>query len=852
MSKKYTQQSLDSHFEFCLNETVWNLNRLAKLSRKNSLTTASIEFLSESKKILGQIKSDTSEHFVRIYELLNCYKKENKISLALETIENDKSITKLKAHHKLEILRIKGELLTKAGKREEAFKTFSSAVSPFTTDARYLQSTASTNALSKCFYHWSKLLDEIITEQNYQDIGLIEQTIAAILQGCRYGSNSAKNFVSRVLWLLSHDDSNLTLLNIMKKCIIDTPYWIWIPYIPILIQMMARKDSPTYEQIGKEIIGQLGKKYPSAGYFYLRSFYFELRDEFKSQQDDTLISPTLQENLKEILLAPKKHSEELMAQALNLFQPMVQETESILKEFCSRLKPEPEEELGRSLETLLRLCYQYNIYKQIEIPSNVKISIKSICTCETFFPRDDSTTSNTGSNGNNNKPQFLREHKDLLLKELISEPKNLMDLILNIKKWLIKLQARVNFLPSVLPLENISRYLADFQGNEIEIPGQYENIGDKEPFVDQHDKLLYFFPQIDVVRRNKVSSRRVSVRSQHGKIFKFLLQPVSPTELGGQSRSEERMWSLLTNLNQIFDKEKLSRCKGISIQLSCSIPLNHKMRLIHERSNGIPLEELHNNFCLEKKLNSDHFLIEYWKLFEKNLKNIENYEEITKLIPDNLLLNTIQSISPSWNEFYQIRRNFSNQYAIISLISNLLFIKKRNLHKIVIGKNSGDILNFDFRCFYDSIGCLSDEKEIVPFRFTRNISKFISPFNEEGNFLNSFSIATNSFINQKYRLTNILKLYLMEELCSWQNIKCGRFSIDYTSNGIENLRNRVNSNSNLILQKLDNLTTSSTSTIPKNEEIDEIPKNEKISNLIKEAKNPKNLSEMSPTWFPWY
>jgi transformation/transcription domain-associated protein len=303
---------------------------------------------------------------------------------------------------------------------------------------------------------------------------------------------------------------------------------------------------------------------------------------------------------------------------------------------------------------------------------------------------------------------------------------------------------------------------------------------------------------------------------------------------------------LLSHLNQFFDKEKLSRSKGISLQLSCSIPLNHKMRLIHERSNGISLEDLHHDLCLEKKVNADFFFLKYWNLFSENetMTGIENFEAISSLIPNDLLLKSIESSSPTWNEFYQIRRNFSNQFGLYSLISHLLFVKNRGPHKIVIGKNSGDILNFDFRSSFDNVGTLTEEQETVPFRFTKNISTFISPFNVEGNLLHTMFIGSLALNNQKERLVNILRMFMMEELCSWQNIKCGRFDFDYTTS-MSALRSKVDENVGKITKKLDNLIVSEDDPL-------EVPVNQKISNLIEEARNPQNLAEMSPTWFPWY
>jgi phosphatidylinositol kinase/protein kinase (PI-3 family) len=87
---------------------------------------------------------------------------------------------------------------------------------------------------------------------------------------------------------------------------------------------------------------------------------------------------------------------------------------------------------------------------------------------------------------------------------------------------------------------------------------------------------------------------------------------------------------------------------------------------------------------------------------------------------------------------------------------------------------------------------------------------------------------------------------MMEELCSWQNIKCGRFEFDYTTS-MSTLRSKVDENVGKITKKLDDLIVCESTGEPL-----EVPVNQKISNLIQEARNPEKLAEMSPTWFPWY
>ena len=76
----------------------------------------------------------------------------------------------------------------------------------------------------------------------------------------------------------------------------------------------------------------------------LNSTKKELKEEFNSLNEKMVKSQNENQDLSPFARI-KKVSEDLMAQILSQFPQMVQEIESILKEICNRLKPEPEEEI---------------------------------------------------------------------------------------------------------------------------------------------------------------------------------------------------------------------------------------------------------------------------------------------------------------------------------------------------------------------------------------------------------------------------------------------------------------------------------------------------------------------------
>jgi transformation/transcription domain-associated protein len=152
----------DNHRIVCLNEAAWVMNKFARVVRKNvNLTDVAVRVLGESDRIIKLMNSETAEHFVRGVELIKCYSKEQRYGDALDIIGNNESIQKLKTLQKIEMLRMRGNVLAELGKQQDANTTYSIAVSHFPQDSRCLTQPSLTACLGKCFYDWALLLDEL-------------------------------------------------------------------------------------------------------------------------------------------------------------------------------------------------------------------------------------------------------------------------------------------------------------------------------------------------------------------------------------------------------------------------------------------------------------------------------------------------------------------------------------------------------------------------------------------------------------------------------------------------------------------------------------------------------------------
>lgn len=99
--------------------------------------------------------------------------------------------------------------------------------------------------------------------------------LTCYLHACRH-QNEAKSrkYLAKVLWLLSYDkDSQLS--DSVEKYNQGVPALSWLPWIPQLLTCLVRNEG----KIIVNILSQIGRTYPQAVYFPIRTLYLTLKME---------------------------------------------------------------------------------------------------------------------------------------------------------------------------------------------------------------------------------------------------------------------------------------------------------------------------------------------------------------------------------------------------------------------------------------------------------------------------------------------------------------------------------------------------------------------------------------------
>lgn len=163
-----------------------------------------------------------------------------------------------------EFFAMKGFFLAQLGKSEEANKSFSAAAQMH-------------DVLVNAWALWGDYLESIFVKEKW-DVRQMHLGISAItcyLHACRH-QNEAKSrkYLAKVLWLLSYDDETGKLADAVEKYNLGIPALTWLAWIPQLLTCLLRSNEG---KIVVNILSLVGRQYPQAVYFPLRTLYLTLK-----------------------------------------------------------------------------------------------------------------------------------------------------------------------------------------------------------------------------------------------------------------------------------------------------------------------------------------------------------------------------------------------------------------------------------------------------------------------------------------------------------------------------------------------------------------------------------------------
>ena len=493
-------------------------------------------------------------------------------------------------------------------------------------------------------------------------------------------------------------------------------------------------------------------------------------------------------------------------------------------------------------------CYKYPAATTGEVPESFKKELIGVC--KACFSADTSAK----------HADFVEEYKASYERELNPEestfPTTVAELMVKLKAWKQRLLNDVeDRLPATLRLEAESDQLRNVTFHEIEIPGQYS--GDLTFGVtDRFVKLERIGADVHVVRRNGNCLRRLEFLGTDGSSKQFLVQ----TSLTPAARGEERMVQLLSTLNGVLAKHTETRRRNMCYYTPAIVPVWPQVRLLEDDDANGTYAEVYDANCARYGREADLPITLFKAALDPAiLGEVTGTEEVLELrlkalmeitqkhVTENIFSQYMYKTLPSSSHLWTFKRQLSQQLAMSSFLSALLRIGGRTPNKIMFAKNTGKIFMLDFHPAFDQKGIV-EYIEPVPFRLTRNLHTFFTPFGVKGDFVASMASAAQACTAPEADLEAHLELFFRDQLMVWPWRRMGGDTPPVSPSPSE-IKNMARANVQEVLRRLPIIAP--TPVLP--DTSDTVPSVQKaVLHLVDAALNIRNVSRSAAIWAPWY
>lgn len=490
-------------------------------------------------------------------------------------------------------------------------------------------------------------------------------------------------------------------------------------------------------------------------------------------------------------LTPFEQADIVLTQLVKSHSALYVDLERIIMELSHRLKPQREEHLLNLMSALLHRCYhsQQNSGREIAFP--FKAALADVA--RTCFR----TGLSTDGHPEQKLPGALSELKRAFESELAPQtaenfPKDMESFIVMVRRWRNIFSRRVNSFPEHVRMENVSKYLLEMNGTDVEVFGQYADYNSGEPVVENHVKIAMFGAEVKFPYGPYYTCRGVTVIGSDGKPYKFHLES---SVKNGIQPAEERLAQVFHLLNNwVLDRNAEAARRRVRLHAPKLVPLGSRTRLASfEGTIGVASEGL-EKYLIERGRDQDDAIMEFRAIANNKLmqfkdqsqdgvkrenfsvddvmsSRVEAFNEIcAKHVPDSCLSNWVESKMLSTNHMYSFRKRFAESLGAACAIGHCLGVGARRPQNLMFSWSSGAISNLYVRALLSQDGLLEND-EPVPFRLTRNMAKLIGPFGVEGPLKASMMAMIMALGSDLETVRSFLDVVIRDELIGWVSAK---------------------------------------------------------------------------------
>ncbi|KAL7737489.1 hypothetical protein ACLKA6_007623 [Drosophila palustris] len=720
-----------------------------KIARKHNLTGVCQETLSRIYTIPSVPIVDC---FQKIRQQVKCYLQmpstsgRNEINEALEVIEST-NLKYFTGEMNAEFYALKGLLLSQIGRTDEAGKSFSAAVQLH-------------DGLTKAWAMWGDYMEKIYLKEKQMSYAV--NALICYLHACRNQNESkTRKYIAKVLWFLSYDSAD-TLISTFEKYVSGIPPSYWLPWIPQLLCCLEQFDG----DVILNLLSQIGRLYPQAVYFPIRTLYLTLKIEQREKHksaEQAFAGKFVSSNLENpasicgrnpVTVAsvnpikatpPMWRCSKVMQLQREVHPTILSSLEGIVDQMVWFRESWTEEVLRQLRQGLIK-CYAIafenrntvvnatitphtlHFVKKLgstfgigieNVPGSVASNITHSAASESLAKRAQVTFQD---------PVFQKMKEQFTNDFDFTKPgaMKLHNLISKLKTWIKVLEAKVKKLPTSFLIEDKCRFLSNFSQKtaEVELPGELLIPSSSHYYV----RIARFMPRVEIVQKNNTAARRLYIRGTNGKIYPYLV--VLDSGLG-DARREERVLQLKRMLNYYLEKQKETSRRFLNITVPRVVPISPQMRLAEDNPNSVSLLKIFKKCCLNAKMDYDMPIVKYYeRLSEVQAQGTQISHTILReifsevqwtMVSKTLLRQWALNTFAAATDFWQFRKMLTLQLALAYLCEHALNLTRLNPDMMYLHQDSG-LMNISYFKFD-----INDDKQQfnqhrpVPFRLTPNI-----------------------------------------------------------------------------------------------------------------------------------
>ena len=474
---------------------------------------------------------------------------------------------------------------------------------------------------------------------------------------------------------------------------------------------------------------------------------------------------------------------------------LVSELETMLLELPKAFQPSPEENLLAVVTALLQKCYRHPSPGSGPVPASVAKELSGVY--RACFSADTAAK----------HPGFYAAFQIAFQADLDpgspTFPPTLAAVTASLRSWRNRLQAAsdAGLQGRSLRVEASSSVLASFRPHDMELPGSGDpsslfggggggagiGSGSNSPWLAAV-RLHSLMPDVTPLRRGGVSHRALTFLGIDGSTRRFIMSSYSSQAPGGAGRGEERMLQLLRTLNACLGAHPSTRSRpGCSFDVPACISVWPHVRLVEEDASCVTLAQVYDAHCSRNGKDPDAPLLFFKSRLDAATAAVADgaasaaapgaattqgaaesmlderlaaFGGVCKeLVSENILSQFVYKTMPQPHSLLAFRRAMASQLALFGLVGHAGRCGGRQAQRLAFSRATGGVHQLDFGPVFTAVqagaaaaadgGALAcplapPGDEPVPFRLTRNLHSFFTPFTVEGVFVPSLAAAADA------------------------------------------------------------------------------------------------------------